>query len=148
VGSHQSPQEEFTLSNLDKYINLKFRYKGRDFSGVDCYGLVRLVLKNERQIKLPEYEYSQKWYFEGKNYIVEIKNDSSNWSQISTDKINPFDVILFYSSPKRIIVNHMGVYIGEEKFLHVSENHNSMVDRLSQHWISRVYAIMRYSKEV
>lgn len=140
--------QEKALSLFSKYINLRFKYKGRDFSGVDCFGLVYLILKNEKQIELSEYDYSRKWYLEGKNYIVDIKNDLQTWSSIDIEQIRPFDVILFYASPKRIIVNHMGLYIGEEKFIHISEDHNSRVERINDHWISRIYAIMRYSKEV
>jgi len=139
---------EKALSLFSKYINLRFKYKGRDFSGVDCFGLVYLILKNEKQIELLEYDYSRKWYLEGKNYIVDIKNDLQTWSSIDIETIRPFDVILFYASPKRIIVNHMGLYIGEEKFIHISEDHNSRVERINDHWISRIYSIMRYSKEV
>lgn len=140
--------QEKALSLFSKYINLRFKYKGRDFSGVDCFGLVYLILKNEKQIELSEYDYSRKWYLEGKNYIVDIKNDLQTWSSIDIEQIRPFDVILFYASPKRIIVNHMGLYIGEEKFIHISEDHNSRVERINDHWISRIYSIMRYSKEV
>jgi cell wall-associated NlpC family hydrolase len=139
---------EKALSLFSKYINLRFKYKGRDFSGVDCFGLVYLILKNEKQIELSEYDYSRKWYLEGKNYIVDIKNDLQTWSSIDIERIRHFDVILFYASPKRIIVNHMGLYIGEEKFIHISEDHNARVERINDHWISRIYSIMRYSKEV
>jgi cell wall-associated NlpC family hydrolase len=135
------------MIDFSKYVNLKFKYKGRDFNGVDCYGLVWLVLKNERQIELPEYEYSKKWYLEGKNYIVEIKNDIANWGSTDIDKIKPFDVILFYNSPNKIVVNHMGLYIGNNKFIHVNESHNSLLDSLDGMWCSKIYAVMRYTKE-
>lgn len=138
----------YILSNFDKYINLKFKYKGRDFNGVDCYGLIYLILKNEKGIELLEYEYSKKWYLEGKNYILDIKNDLKNWKKTELDKIKPFDVILFYATPRKLVVNHMGLSIGEEKFIHVSEDHNSRVEKLNDFWVSKIYAIMRYSNEV
>jgi cell wall-associated NlpC family hydrolase len=43
-----------------KYIGIPFRDHGRDFTGCDCYGLVRLALLNEFGVALPllidEYE--------------------------------------------------------------------------------------------
>ena len=43
-----------------KYIGIPFRDHGRDFTGCDCYGLVRLALLNEFGVELPllsdEYE--------------------------------------------------------------------------------------------
>lgn len=136
------------MISLDKYINLKYKHRGREFNGVDCYGLVWLVLKNEKQIILPEYEYEQRWYLKGRNYILEIKKDLTNWSDINIEGIKPFDIILFYNTPNKMIVNHMGIYIGEEKFLHIGEEFNSLVDRLNNYWKNRIYAIVRYTKEV
>jgi len=135
------------MIDFSKYINLKFKYKGRGFDGVDCYGLVWLILNTEKQLELPEYEYSKRWYTEGKNYIVEIKKDINNWAVSNIEQIRPFDVILFYNSSNRIIVNHMGLYVGENKFIHVNEDHNSILERLDDMWLRRIYAIMRYSKE-
>lgn len=41
---------------FEKYLSIPYRAGGRDWSGCDCYGLVRLILKEEKGIELPLFE--------------------------------------------------------------------------------------------
>ena len=38
-----------------KYVGLRFKDGGREFDGIDCWGLIRLVLMNEKGISVPSY---------------------------------------------------------------------------------------------
>jgi cell wall-associated NlpC family hydrolase len=40
---------------IERYVGIPFIDGGRDWNGLDCWGLVRLVLKTECQIDVPSY---------------------------------------------------------------------------------------------
>jgi len=129
--------------NFSKYINLPYKYEGRDFDGVDCYGLLYLIYKNERNIILPEYNYPEEWAKMGYNYIEDETRHTLHWEKVGKP-YKVFDVIILYASLKRVVANHLGIYIGNDKFIHIlNEKYNSMVERLSR-WESRLYGVWRY----
>ena len=134
--------------NFDKYINLPYKHSGRDFNGVDCYGLIWLIYKEERNIILPDHLYEYDWVEKGCNHIIEqtyIVSLNPTFKWIDKDQCNIYDGLFFYASTKRIVVNHIGLYIGEgHKFVHISARYNSRVDRLDNLWENRLYGVMRY----
>ena len=78
---------------VEKYIGLQYKEKGRDFSGVDCYGLVRLFYKNEYQIDLPSFtsEYTQDDTSRIQELIAQYKE---GWENVTTTPQSG-DVVLF-----------------------------------------------------
>ncbi len=41
---------------LNQYIGIPYKFGGRDFDGVDCYGLVSLIYQDRYGIQLPDWE--------------------------------------------------------------------------------------------
>ena len=91
---------------------------------------------------MPEFEYIVDWYKQGYNHIGENIPKFKDWIRLN-EASRPLDVILFYSSPTKKVVSHLGIYIGDDKFVHISTLYNSRVDRLNDHWMNRIYAILR-----
>lgn len=48
-----------TLGDMDwlnDYIGIPYEFAGRDMTGLDCYGLVKLVYHNEYGLELPDWQ--------------------------------------------------------------------------------------------
>lgn len=130
------------MSKFENYIGLQFKHKGRDFNGVDCYGLLSLMLKEEKNIDIPDYEYTLNWSSEGCDHIKEKMGYFTNWKRIK-EPSKPFDVLLFYASSNSKIVNHMGIFIGDNKFIHINSLYRSRIDKLEGYWENKLYAVLR-----
>ena len=127
----------------NKYIGLKYKNLGRDFDGVDCYGLLYLFYKNELNIELPDFYdlgYEKEWYKNCENHI--LNNIGTKW--IKVDKpYKVFDGLVFFLGTKKV-ANHIALYIGKNKILHIYENITSRIDVLDYNFENNLYGIMRY----
>jgi len=126
--------------NFGKFIGIPYKHQGYSFSGCDCWGLLRLIYKECRDIELPTFtEYLQQWYKQGENHIQD------NIQNVRCAKVDPpyklYDGILFY---RKTIVTHIGMYIGNNKFIHVLEKSDSRVDKIEGYWKDRLYGSWRY----
>ena len=101
---------------LEKYIGLKYKEKGRDFDGVDCYGLVRLIYKNEFQIDLPSFssEYTQTDVERIQELIAQYKE---GWESI--EKPEEGSIVLF-----RVLgsESHVGIVVNSEQFIKIVQS--------------------------
>ena len=108
-----------------------------------CYGLVWLIFKEEEGIILSDFTdllYDTKWYNNGENHI--LNNINKDW-RVVLPPYRKYDCILFYLGNKKV-ANHIGMYIGNNKFIHVYENSTSMISRLNKYWHSKIYKTIRY----
>jgi len=130
--------------DFSKFVGIPYKNKGRSFNGVDCYGLICLVYKEILGIVLPSFEelaYEKRWFLKGKNIIMD--NVYEGWYEISPP-YRIFDGILFYLRSKNI-VNHIGLYIGRNRILHVFSSSSSIIENLDR-YKDDIYLAMRYSK--
>jgi sulfur carrier protein ThiS len=128
--------------NFEKYIGIPYVEKGRDETGVDCYGLVRLIYKNELQIDLPSFsaEYTQTDTARIEELIAQYKE---GWEQ--TDEPVVGSIVLF-----RVFGNesHVGVVVSPTHFIHVRENQDSVIESLtSTSWARRKVGYFNYSEK-
>jgi sulfur carrier protein ThiS len=125
--------------NTNKYIGLPFKANGRDESGLDCWGLVRLFYKNELNIELPSF--NTQYAIEDDFRIQELLSQyKEGWQKTETPE--PGSAVLF-----RILgeVTHIGVCVEHNKFLHIRENSDSVLESLDNlKWNKRIEGFYKY----
>jgi len=121
--------EEFIVN---KYLGIPFKHRGRNFSGLDCYGLV-IKIYEDLGYKIFDLEsYDEALLKSDANYFID--NYHKEWVRIEKPKI--FDVVLFRNNSCSI-VTHCGVVLKEDKFIHCSRKTKGViVSRLfSNAWV-------------
>jgi sulfur carrier protein ThiS len=128
--------------NFEKYVGIPYAEKGRDITGLDCYGLVRLIYKNEYKIDLPSF--TSEYDADDNNRIQELLAQyKEGWESVDSPSVG--DIVLF-----RImgIESHVGLVISPTHFIHVRENQDSAIESLSAHkWSKRIVGFFKYSEK-
>lgn len=97
-----------------KYVGIPFKNRGRDLSGLDCYGLVKLIYA-DHGVKLYDIEedYNAKTFVLKKNYFLE--NYYREWVEIDPP-VKLLDVVAMKNCEGQMY--HIGVCLGDGKFIH------------------------------
>lgn len=123
------------------YIGTPFAEKGRDKSGLDCWGLVRLVYAEHLQIDLPSYaeRYRDTNDRETLNALVEAEK---NCKWVAVDKPKPYDVVILTMLG---LPTHVGVVVNSRQMLHCLKGSNTVLeDFTSLKWRHRVKGFLRW----
>lgn len=127
----------------NKYIGIPYKDKGRDYSGLDCWGLVRLVYSEQFNIILPSFteQYTTAEDLDLINETISYYKDG--WEQVQEPEIGT--IILF-----RVMgtLSHVGIYIGDQKFIHARHGVGSViVEKLdSVQWANRIFGFYKYKE--
>ena len=128
--------------NYDKYIGLRYLDNGRTESGVDCWGLARLFYKQEYNIDLPSYSEEYSGGTDARILqVVELYRD--NWEESTTPDVGDLCLFNMLGEPM-----HVGVYVGNNNFLHCRSGSDSVIESLSNlKWKNRFVAFYKYSPQ-
>ncbi len=113
-------------SKASKYIGVRYKYGGTTSKGLDCSGFVWRVYQDMG------YDFtrtSSKVYYKG-------------GSKISENRARKGDLVFFKKGAK---INHVGIYLGEGKFIHSSSSRGVIKSELANsYWKPRVAGFRRY----
>lgn len=122
-------------------MNVPFVEKGRDENGCDCWGLVRLIYKNELGIDLPDYldAYEDTLDKHGVSKTLEEERDEY-WAH--PDKPEMFDVIILNM---RGLPMHMGVVTKPNHMIHCVKGMNTVHEHFgTARWKHKVMGYGRW----
>jgi cell wall-associated NlpC family hydrolase len=128
-----------------RYMAVPFADKGRDMSGMDCWGLVRDVYAKQLKINLPSYEWVYHDTVADCKDISEtvVQQSSEHWTSIQLNDAQEYDVIIMRM---RGLPMHVGVVTRRGYMLHcvdgVGVSHECYQ---SARWRNRVVGIVRYA---
>jgi cell wall-associated NlpC family hydrolase len=111
--------------DINKYVGIPYVLYGRDFSGCDCFGLVKLFYKTEFCLDIGDYiDYIKS--VESYEDVINRSLPISGFSEVQEPQLGDVGLLKY-----RGHISHVAVYVGDRKILHVSERHNSIVQRIS-----------------
>ncbi len=114
------------LENVDQWYGVRYRTGGNTKSGVDCSGFTVAVYSAVYGIALPRVSREQ--------YRISRK--------ISTTELEEGDLVFFNTNGSG--VSHVGIYLGNNKFIHASVSRGIMVSGLFEpYYLKRYYGAGR-----
>lgn len=127
---------------MDDYVGIPFQAGGRDRSGLDCWGLVRLVYAERMGIHLPSFDGVFSGQQDARAAGEIMQRESMRWQQVQ--QWEPMDVLLMRVSAS--IPSHVGVYLGNCMMLHILDGIDSTIERAdSLRWRNRITGAYRHA---
>ena len=115
-----------------KYVGIPFESKGRTKEGADCYGLVRIVLEENFNMKLPLLNgYSDA--LNGKETSAYI---SENTPLLSGEELSDPQVgCVVVLSTSQGLSGHVGVIVDKNMILHTTKENGAVIERIDSNRI-------------
>ena len=125
--------------NYNELIGIPFKENGNDSTGIDCFNLMRKAFK-EHGINVPSTNISVCACQEASDKEI-YSNLANSWEQLKVPE-NPCGVLISSTNPN--FANHIGVFIGDNRILHITFNTNSIIERMFPKYKHRIIGFYKY----
>jgi cell wall-associated NlpC family hydrolase len=110
------------FTDVKQYLGIRYRFGGDNPSGFDCSGFVSYMFNKTLDVKLPHS--SQEMATMG--------------PKVSRSELRPGDLVFFTNGKNRI--NHVGIFIGNNTFVHSSLSRGITRDTLDENYFDKRFA--------
>lgn len=110
------------FSDIKQYFGIRYRFGGQTTKGFDCSGFVRFMFGRVFDMQLPRSS----------------REMSSIGTRIKRSNLEPGDLVFFRNGKGRI--NHVGIFVGNDSFVHSSLSKGITRDRLNEKYFDRRFA--------
>lgn len=127
--------------DFNDYVGLPYIRGGRDRSGIDCWGLVRLVHAEQLGNDLPSFAESYDIATERDRLADLVAQQKEAWQPVA-DPL-PGDVVVLRVEGTE---SHLGLVVEPGRMLHAMAGSGSVIEPYaSAKWVNRVSGFFRYS---
>ena len=123
---------------INRYIGIPFVEGGRDKIGIDCLGLVAKFLSDQGYEVELSPECTKEW-LDNNDFAAWVELVKSYGDPVEIDQLMENDIIYFAWKGEV----HAGIYVGYNKYLHITKKSKSHLSRLSDSAKKHIIAIMR-----
>lgn len=106
-------------------VGVPFVDGGRDKAGMDCWGLAKEMFRRQG-IDVKDYAVGA---MEVAGIAQELKKNEPEWKRIGEPEIGCLVLIRMDGS---VWANHVGIYVGDGKFIHAYSKTGVVIDRLKR----------------
>jgi len=129
VPSRQGPDNDDLIREALRNRGVRYVWGGASRGGFDCSGLVCYVFRKQRGMKLPHSASAQ----------------ARLGTPVHREDMQPGDLVFF--STYRPGISHVGIYIGNNRFVHAANRRSDVrTDALSGYFGRRLKAARRISR--
>lgn len=104
------------------WLDVPYRYAGADRQGIDCSALVYQIYREVYKIELPRTARAQ---WQGGKFIRQP------WLQVGD--------LLFFREERGAFQDHVGLYLGDDQFIHASVRAGVVISKLSSTYYQHLF---------